>query len=601
MKRCPTCRTSFPDHAVFCAADGTKLEFETAPADVLLGTTLDGKYRIEKLLGEGGMGKVYAARHLLLDRAIAVKVLNSSVRRDGRTGERFRREAQAAGRLQHPNAVTIHDFGITPDGNAYLVMELLQGASLRALLRRDRRLSPELASEILAQVAAAIDQAHALGIVHRDLKPDNIMVEERPDGQLSVKVLDFGIAKLKDLTEQNIQLTGTGMVLGTVHYMSPEQCRATDVDGRSDIYSLGVVLFEMLTGRVPFDATTPTAVIVSHVNDEPPAPRNFQPDIPEAAQQVVLSALAKDPEERPRTAGALASRFAAAVASAWAGAPPHAVDALSTAPIPAFTVPVAAAKTSPESDSSGSETMVVPPPFVKTPSTARVANAGPQGPGARRGPHALVWVVLGMLACAFVVVVVALVVVLMQRPSPQPVPQEPRAQPSPGHGSAAGAPGPQQPPSNVPPVSPGATNAQPATNVPVAPSSQGEATEAVQKDVRAFLASWTASSRAKDLTAHMSHYADVVDYYRAGPVPKSRVETDRARAYARFETIDVRVTRIHGMNASPDGSRVEVTLDKSWHFEGPRGSVDGAVKQLIGLERTGGAYRIVKERDLATY
>jgi serine/threonine protein kinase len=602
MKRCPRCRTSYPDHAVFCATDGMKLEFETAPVDALIGTTLDGKYQIEKLLGEGGMGRVYSARHLLLDRTIAVKVLNSSMQRDSRTGERFRREAQAAGRLQHPNAVIIHDFGITPDGNAYLVMELLHGSSLRALLQRNRRLSPELASEILGQVAAAIDQAHALGIIHRDLKPDNIMVDERPDGRLSVKVLDFGIAKLKDLTEQNIQLTGTGMVIGTVHYMSPEQCRATELDGRSDIYSLGIVLFEMLTGRVPFDATTPTAIIVAHVNDEPPAMKSFQTEIPEAAQKVVLSALAKRPEDRPQTAGELARRFAAAVAAGWGGAPAVS-DPATTAPVVQYTLPINSAKTRPDGGAAQPETVVVPPPVIsKTPATERVAGAVSDSSEravvvqGRRGVPAAVWVILGMLVCAVVIAAIVIVVLLMRDTPPTPA-----SNPNPRQDQASSPQPPsrpQAPSTNAPAVPPPSTNTAPPTNAP--PTNTSPAEE-VQRQVRAFLASWTQSSQEKNLPAHMRHYADVVDYYQAGPVPKARVAADRTRAYAKFDTIDVRVTKIHSMSMSSDGSRVDVVLDKSWHFAGAGGASDGAVKQLIVLERVGGDYRIVKERDLAKY
>jgi serine/threonine protein kinase len=608
MKRCPRCRTSYPDHAVFCATDGMKLEFETAPVDALVGTTLDGKYRIEKLIGEGGMGRVYAARHLLLDRAIAVKVLNSSMHRDSRTGERFRREAQAAGRIQHPNAVIIHDFGITQDGNAYLVMELLQGASLRSLIQRHRRLSPELASEILSQVSAAIDQAHALGIVHRDLKPDNIMVDERSDGRLSVKVLDFGIAKLKDLTEQNIQLTGTGMVIGTVHYMSPEQCRATELDGRSDIYSLGVVVFEMLTGRVPFDATTPTAVIVSHVNDEPPAPRGFNPDIPEAAQRVVLSALAKRPEDRPQTAGDLAARFAEAVAASWGGTSSPTTDAHATTPNAAYTLPINSARTRPDAGAVAQpETILVPPPSAsKTPATERVASPEPRQPSRervadrRQSLPAAVWVVLGMLVTVVAVAAIVIVVLLMRdRPGATPSgPEDPRQAQSPSppevRDPANGARNAPSSPRNAPSL-PAATNAPSSANTPTVDAG------VVEREVQGFLTSWTQSSQAKNLPAHMRHYADVVDYYLAGPVPKARVAADRTRAYAKFDSIDVRVTKIHSITPAPGGARVDVVLDKSWRFEGPSGTSTGAVKQQLVLERIGGEYKIVKERDIARY
>jgi eukaryotic-like serine/threonine-protein kinase len=308
MKRCPNCRASYPDQAVFCPADGAPLASE-AQADPFVGRVLDGKYQIEAALGEGGMGKVYRARHAMLDRAVAVKVLHEAMRVDGRTAERFRREAQAAARLEHPNAVTIHDFGVTPEGNAYLVMELVKGISLRDMLIRRGRLPLDRAVDVIEQVGAAVDRAHQAGIVHRDLKPDNIMIEERADGAWVAKVLDFGIAKLKDRAEAPSNLTATGTVLGTVAYMSPEQCRGTEIDGRSDIYSLGIVLYEMVTGRVPFSSATPSAIVAGHVSDTPPPPSAYQPDLPPAIEQVILAALAKRPEDWPSTAAEFARRF----------------------------------------------------------------------------------------------------------------------------------------------------------------------------------------------------------------------------------------------------------------------------------------------------
>ncbi|MGH9839404.1 MAG: protein kinase domain-containing protein [Blastocatellia bacterium] len=286
-----------------------------APKDNLIGRTLEGKYRLDAVIGAGGMGTVYRATRLMIGDAIAIKVLKPDQVAAPQALERFRREAQAAARLKHPNAVTIHDFGVAEDGPVYLAMELVEGRSLRAWLREQGPLVPTAAAEVMRQVCAALDEAHRQQIVHRDLKPDNIIINLTPEG-LRVKVLDFGIAKLRDLAATATSLTQTGSVMGTPHYMSPEQCLGEELDHRSDIYSLGVVLYEMLTGIVPFNSPTPMAVVVQHVNQAPPSPRTINLSLPQAVENVVLHALQKPREARPQTAGELARRLAAAVSGA---------------------------------------------------------------------------------------------------------------------------------------------------------------------------------------------------------------------------------------------------------------------------------------------
>jgi serine/threonine protein kinase len=223
---------------------------------------------------------------------------------------RFRREAQAAARLKHPNVVTIYDAGVSDEGLLYFVMELVEGRDLRAVIKQQGPFTQGAATEIIRQVCGALDEAHRQNVVHRDLKPENIVVQQTPTG-LQVKVLDFGIASLRDLTTN--RLTQTGQLMGTPHYMSPEQCVGEELDGRSDIYSLGVVLFEMLTGSVPFNSPTPTAIVVQHVNQQPPPLRALNLSISPAVEAVVLRAMAKRREDRPQTAGALAQELLAAV------------------------------------------------------------------------------------------------------------------------------------------------------------------------------------------------------------------------------------------------------------------------------------------------
>lgn len=288
------------------------------PGDSLLGYTIEGKYRIDSKLGAGGMGAVYRAHRLLIGDEVAIKILHPQHVSEPQATERFRREAQAAARLKHPNAVSIYDFGVTGDGLVYLVMELVEGQSLREIIKQQGPLTPSAAAEVINQVCAALDEAHRQQIVHRDLKPDNIVVKPLLNG-LRVKVLDFGIAKLRDLTAGN--LTQTGSVMGTPHYMSPEQCLGEELDSRSDIYSLGVVLYEMLIGVVPFNSPTSTAVVVQHVNQAPPSLRTMNLSISPAVEAVVLHALAKKREDRPQSAAALATEMNAAVPAGSSATP----------------------------------------------------------------------------------------------------------------------------------------------------------------------------------------------------------------------------------------------------------------------------------------
>jgi len=284
----------------------------------LTGITLDQKYYLESKLGVGGMGTVYRAGRLLIGDWVAVKVLHQDQMADPRAVERFRREAQIASRLRHPNVVTVYDFGISGEGQSYLVMDLAEGESLGSLIERQGTLAEAEATEIIRQVCAALDEAHRQGVVHRDIKPQNIIVQAIPEG-LQVKVLDFGAAASLDVSTS--RLTRTGAIVGTPHYMSPEHCLGEDLDGRSDIYSLGVVLFEMLTGVVPFDSPTPTAIVIKHVNDQPPPPRGLNPNISPAVESVALRALEKRRDARPQTAEEMARELIAAAGNAEPGSP----------------------------------------------------------------------------------------------------------------------------------------------------------------------------------------------------------------------------------------------------------------------------------------
>jgi len=272
--------------------------------DPLLGRVIADKYRLDAVAGTGATGTVYRATHLTLGRPLAVKVLARHLMDNPTAQARFRREARAASKLDHPNSVQVVDFGVEPDGLTYLAMEFLEGRELYRAIFEDWPLGPERSARIIAQVLSVLQAAHELGIVHRDLKPENVMLVQRPDehGNIVevVKVADFGIAKSihNTASEDSLNLTRDGTVHGTPEYMSPEQARGEELDGRADIYACGVMLYEMMTGTLPFSAESAFEVILKHLSDPVERPTVRRPDADPRLEPVVMRALAKKRQDR---------------------------------------------------------------------------------------------------------------------------------------------------------------------------------------------------------------------------------------------------------------------------------------------------------------
>jgi len=375
MKYCDTCRSAYPNDFSTCPRDQAPLR---ATADLVPGMVVRGKYEVLEKIGAGGMAAVYKVRHLAFGEIRALKVVAAKLCDDEGFLKRFRTEAVVTRRLQHPNAVRVDDLDVTEDGRPFIVMEHVQGKNLREVIRAEGAFEVARAAAIGKQVASALGAAHALGITHRDIKPDNILLTVGPDGQALAKVLDFGIAKVREGSFDvgpGYTPTETGMVVGTPQYVSPEQAmgkRGDDLDGRSDLYSLGVTLYEMITGRLPFESTTPMEMILHHVQTPPPPPQKVRPDLslPPAVSALLMRALQKEPGRRFRTAEEMeAALEALTVLPTTAVSPRAGATARAAVPRPAASTAIEV------------EPMLTPQPRSRT-GTTRVRPAAPPVPTA---------------------------------------------------------------------------------------------------------------------------------------------------------------------------------------------------------------------------
>lgn len=408
MKVCPVCERKFPDKMTLCSADASVLKRLDDP---LLGQTLAGKYKIEKLIKMGGMGSVYRGRHVLMDKTVAIKVLRPSLAGDDAVVARFSREAKAASKISHPHAVSVTDFGEAENGVVFLIMEYLNGRTLKEAITSEGPLPLGRAVEIVRQVAGALDAAHGQGVIHRDLKSENIMLVSH-NGDEWAKVLDFGIAKILQPVgaAADAEITQANLVVGTPQYMSPEQCSQSGaLDARSDVYSLGIIVHEMLTGKLPFTGESATVVMMKQVQDTPPSVLESQSQLPAAVDRVIKRALAKQPIDRFQSAGELSAAFADAASAEAAEAPVLAGVAATAANTP-LSMPAAVA------DDMDEETVVRPRTEVAAVSSADLPHVYREAPAVtadRFNP----WRIIVPAAIALVVVFAA-VFLLTQGTSP---------------------------------------------------------------------------------------------------------------------------------------------------------------------------------------
>lgn len=604
MRYCPSCHRCFNDGVGFCLFDhAATFLVESLPP------VIDGKYRLERLIAHGGMGSVYRAMHLQLEREVAIKILRAEFLADAMIRERFHREARAAARLKHPNIVSIYDFGVLANGGAYLVMELIEGRSLREEMRlqvaRSGQMRPERAARILAQVCAGIEAAHRQAIVHRDLKPDNIMIETGaapPWGSERVLVLDFGIAKLKDREQPLLCITDENTIVGTPNYISPEQCGGQAVDARSDIYSLGIILYEMLTGQTPFAGHGTSAVLLRHIQEPPLPPSRLRQDLSAELEHVVLRALSKNPERRFASASQFAEQLIAAATrtspAALADFAPPAIDEEQTLrrKRPGEAVPEAM------------------PPHLPAREPSLLIEHRPRYRfyaafvflllllGALLGRMLYgEWLAQANDSAADAEISSGALSVRAREGAPSPA-----ASPASRAGNSVQLREEPAAPSSVPASNPEAAPApgrKEKRDELLSEGGSGSALERTRREVAAVYSEWVATAVRGDWKRHMDHYGERIDYFRDGAISRDRVEVRKRRIFGGVTRYSLRFSekpQILMRTAAGDAAanEAEVLFDRQWRLCRGRKCRDGRARGSITLKLQRHGWRIVSERQI---
>jgi serine/threonine protein kinase len=613
MRYCQVCHRCFGDGAEYCLFDQTP----TFLVDQLP-VVIDGKYRLERLIAHGGMGSVYRAIHQQLERNVAIKILRAEFLADQVIAERFNREARAAAKLKHPNIVAIYDFGFMLNGGAYLVMELIEGRSLREELRTHSaghgQMRPERAVAIMTQICAGIEAAHRQGIIHRDLKPDNVMIEATAEATERVLVLDFGIAKLKD-RDQGVQgITDENMVVGTPNYISPEQCTGQAIDARSDIYSLGVILYEMLTGRTPFSGQNTSSILLRHLQEPPAPPTRFRAGLSGELEQVVLRALAKNPNHRFSSAAQFAECLSAAVNSSQrsveevqeefeetdetlARRPMVVADDELTGVRPGSVFGPAGFQLIPVPDSSLFDSWN----SIENASSADVEVRPPTFLIERQSRtkfHAAVATAVLVLLCF----IGYLVFREWQAEADETARSASLTSADSNHDQGSG--GPDSSPANSV-RRPGAAesnegNALPASYVKTDAKTDISLPVSLEREVRSIYDQWVKSAIGGNWEKHMSFYADRVDYFRDGKLTRAQIKARKRRVFGALDSYSlkftqspqIRLRRIKGAQV------VDVGFDRRWLLKRNRKKIEGKAHGLITLRREARGLRIISEKQV---
>ncbi len=602
MRYCRACHRCFGDGVEYCLFDQSPTRDVSA-----LPLVIEGKYRLEQLIAHGGMGSVYRATHLTLERAVAIKILRPEFLADRTARERFNREARAAARLKHPNIVAVYDSGHLPNGSAYLVMELIEGRSLREEMRahasRLGQMRAERAAGILAQVCAGIEAAHRHGIIHRDLKPDNVMLETSVDGIERVLVLDFGIAKLaqppaSESGEHTWQgLTDENTVIGTPNYISPEQCMGSAVDARSDVYSLGIILYEMLTGHVPFAGNNTSIVLLKHLQ-EPPAPvRRFCMEISPQLEEVVLRALAKNPQQRFASAAQFADRLQAA-ASLHGQAPEPVVSEESEEHTMTAPRPVAAANSGPAWFEQRS--VETPPPTLlieRRPRTRFYASA--------------------LLAAVFAMGSLAYFLYADWQAKADETEQASQLSPESSPAASSPLPGVQkngqengresEPPArsaNKPPVEHQNQQTVPAAFVkpPASVVASSPAEDRIRRDVKAVYTDWAMAAARGDWQKHSGFYADRAEYFRDGALTREKIIARKRGIFGKLDSYALKFSESPQVILKNFGGKQEadVIFERKWTLRRGRKRSTGQAQGVITLRREPKGWRIVSEKQIGS-